>query len=420
MQSLKQNRRGDVALGSFVWLGLFLAPVLFAGCAGSPDTPTPPANAGSNGASWVGSATSAGLSEEQLEEIHFANVWRPVVNLKIGVEQAWLAGGNVYLTTADGSDDYKLLKIDGETGLVRWSFDLPLGKLEKQPHFYRYPKELRDTNPDELWLVQNDTIYCLDDAEGAENYHIECKFPISTAIASAQDHVFVGSWNKRMYAISKSKRLEEWSHITEAPITASAEVGQLNVFFGSEDNHVYCLNIGGGYQPGKSWAEPTGGKIVSTPLFDSSRVYVGSWDYKVYCFDEYQGFQRWTYPTGAPVVTPLFSYKDYLFAVSEDDRGGRKSYKLIALGRNDGLLKWERADMKRVIAADAFNCYALDDENQLHALRLTDGEGAWTLDVRGFKFVLSQDAERGRRRDLEGRIYMVSGNGVIQAIRPRR
>ena len=88
-------------------------------------------------------------------------------------------------------------------------------------------------------------------------------------------------------------------------------------------------------------------------------------------------------------------------------------------GRSGGP-RWERANFKRVLAVDSFRCYAIDETNTIHALRLDYGVGAWKLETGGFDFFLGQDAHLGAAPEMWGRIYVASTNGVVQCIRPRR
>ncbi|MGE3166032.1 MAG: PQQ-binding-like beta-propeller repeat protein [Planctomycetota bacterium] len=364
----------------------------------------------------VGDAGMVEIKDDRLEEVQFRSLWTS--RLRARVEQAWFLGENLYVTTSS-ANRFNLVKINGESGFVDWTYPLD-GKLDYAPGVYIYPKEQRATRGAEVFIVQRDVVHCIDDQFGAESYRIETGFPVSTSVTAAPDHFFVGSWNHRMYCFSKLKRFEEWSYITDATITAPATVGGVNVYFGSEDSNLYCLNIGAGYQEGKSWTRSTGGKIVAPPVFYSNRVYFGSWDYKVYCLDEYQGLLRWSYPAEAPISEPIFVQGDSILAVAHEEARGKSSWRLVSLNRGTGARRWEREGVQRVLSADAFHCFALDVKNGIQALRLDDGVASWRLDVQQFAFVLGQDADQGRSRERIGRIYLVTDDGNVQAIQPRR
>ena len=421
MQDLRNNQVSWLLIwGVALSLGIGLS-----GCGGGPDksmnnSVDEPRMTSAAPASFV-------ISDSDLEERGFASHWVATPAQGSGIENAWFLGQDIYRERRGEGGRYFLEKIDGETGRLSWSFSLE-GKLEHRPEVYRYSKELQSSRDSEIFFVQHvddagEFIFCLDDTYGAENYRIDCGFPVSTPVTAAQDHIFVGSWNYRMYAINKSTKLEESSYITEAPITAPAEAGGLNVYVGGEDNIVYSLNQGAAYVPDSSWRRATGGKIVSQPLFYNGRLYVSSWDYKVYCLEEYQGITRWGASLGAPVRQRPFAFSDWIFAVTESEPlGGARDRKfnLVALDQGSGQIRWENDDVTRVLGADNFHCYAIDGDKMIHALRLDDGVEAWSIDVSKWDHVLGQDADKGAARERLGRIYLVSRSGTMQCIRPRR
>lgn len=391
--------------------------LLLAGCSGGAAQGSRPDVGGSY--SGVPMQGRIGIPEEMLEEVGFKEIWTYHHNRP--VEQSWFLEGDLYLTSP-AEEGYSLIKVNGETGLPEWTYPIS-GKLEFRPEAYQYPRELRAANHEELFIIENGKIYCLDDRYGAENYHISCNFPISTPVTAGQEYLFVGSWNKRVYALEKQGSLEKWTYITDAPITAPVEVGGVNVYFGSEDAYLYALNQGGGFLPGKSWDVATGGKIVARPLHYQDKVFIGSWDYKVYCFEDLgpEPFLRWSYPTGAPITSPLFPFRDWIFAITEDNRGaGETKWNLLAFDQGEGTRLWAREGVKHVLAADGLHLYVLDENRQFHALRHEDGKTDWTMDVSGFQHVIGQDAGKGSERQMWGRIYLIGPDGLVQAIRPGR
>lgn len=361
------------------------------------------------------------VDDKRLEEIQFRSLWSNT-QLQGTIAQAWFSGEDLYVVRSkrgEGGKSYDLLKVNGVTGIVDWSFGLS-GKLEFAPTAYQYPKELRDTRPAELFLIQDDVIYCLDNRYGAENYRVDVGFPVSTSVAVAQDHFIVASWNRRVYGFSKATQLESWTYITDAVITATPVVGGLDVYVGSEDNNLYSMNVGAGWVEGKSWKQATGGKIVSRPLYHSDRVYLGSWDYKVYCRDSYKGLLRWSFPAQAPVTQPVSLFREWVFAITTTEHKADRVWRLLTLDRGEGKKRWERADIREVVAVDPFHCFAMDGTRTLHALRLEDGVASWNMDFSRFDFVIGQDADQGRARERLGRMFLVSKRGLIQAIEPRR
>ncbi|MCI0651021.1 MAG: PQQ-binding-like beta-propeller repeat protein [Planctomycetes bacterium] len=422
--------RGIAAvLAGLCHASIVLGLAVLCGCSGgTPSERTTPAVKTAN--TEIGDTESLArvvIPDERLQDIGFLNLWagRPS---KGGITNAWFLLDSLYVERQEGPSKFFLEKIEGATGLQSWSFPLE-GRLEFAPQVYRYPKHLRAEKNDELFLVQHkdgsgDHVFCLDDRFGATTYTIPCGFLVSSPASASEEFVFVGSWNKTVYAFSKQTQRQSWFYITEGPIVAAPETGDVNVFVGSEDGFLYCLNQEKGWLQGTSWRVRTGAKIEGKPTFYRSRIYLGSWDYKVYRFEMYQGIRNWNHSVGARVSQPIFPFKDWIFAVREGDvAAGKKERALVAI--EDGVesrINWERPAVRRVLAADGLHCYVLADDGamNINALRLGDGTPAWTLDAGSFDFVLGQDAEQGAAREKWGQIYLVSRDGIMQCIRPRR
>ena len=390
----------------------------FVGCGGG--SPQSRSGSSSGARSIENAGPAAEIAEQRLEEVGFRTLWKNPTGGPI--HQAWCEGGNIYVVRTGTDTAFLLEKLDGETGLSVWVYPLR-EKLDARPTVYRYPVELRAVRPDELYFVQEDELVGLDDRYGAKNFSIQLDFPVSTSPVADQENVFVGSWNRRFYALNKQTRLEQWSYITDDSITSAPAVGEGNVYFGSEDHNVYSMTRGGGYIPGRSWRQKTGSPVTVSPLIYGGRVFVGSQDYKIYCLEDAgaEAYVRWSFPSGAPIVESPFAFREWVFAISQESRaGGEFRWKLHSIGVERGDGRWEAEGLRRVLAADAIHCYALDLGGNIQALRLESGSVDWTLDTADFEMVLGQNARNGADKTWWGRMFLVDASGLVQAIRPRR
>jgi hypothetical protein len=72
-----------------------------------------------------------------------------------------------------------------------------------------------------------------------------------------------------------------WSYTTSGNVFSSPAVADGKVFVGSYDNKLYCLNAVSGEL---IWSYTTGNYVTSSPVVVDGRVYVGSRDNSIYCF----------------------------------------------------------------------------------------------------------------------------------------
>ena len=79
------------------------------------------------------------------------------------------------------------------------------------------------------------------------------------------------------------------------------------VFVGSADKKVYALDALNGTLKWTFDTADTGGAVRATPTVsrDGATVFVGSTDKKVYALDAMNGTQKWSFETGSAVLTPL-------------------------------------------------------------------------------------------------------------------
>jgi eukaryotic-like serine/threonine-protein kinase len=82
------------------------------------------------------------------------------------------------------------------------------------------------------------------------------------------------------------------------------------------------------------WKFPTGDRIVSSPVYQDGRIYIGGDDGNVYAVDAADGRQLWKRRTGGPVSATPAVAGDTLYVGSYDG-------KLYALDTRTGALRWK-------------------------------------------------------------------------------
>ncbi len=96
--------------------------------------------------------------------------------------------------------------------------------------------------------------------------------------------------------------------------SSSAAIANGSIFFGSYDGRLYCVNTKGNIV----WPFQTRNRIVSSPLYDSGIVYVGSSDNNVYAVDAKEGKLIWRFLTDGEVVSSPVISEDILYVGSWD------------------------------------------------------------------------------------------------------
>ena len=86
----------------------------------------------------------------------------------------------------------------------------------------------------------------------------------------ANGHVYIGSSDRRVYALDAFTGSKEWSFTTGKAVTSALAVANGVVYAVSRDNKVYALKAAGGH---KLWSAITG---PGAPTVANGRVFVGS------------------------------------------------------------------------------------------------------------------------------------------------
>ncbi|MCC9710336.1 PQQ-binding-like beta-propeller repeat protein [Streptomyces sp. MNU76] len=91
-----------------------------------------------------------------------------------------------------------------------------------------------------------------------------------------------------------------WTYTTSDKVYSSPAVVDGTVYIGSLDKKVYALDAATGTP---RWTHTTGGVVLSSPAVVDGTVYIGSLDKKVYALDAATGTPRWTHTTGGVVLS---------------------------------------------------------------------------------------------------------------------
>jgi outer membrane protein assembly factor BamB len=186
-----------------------------------------------------------------------------------------------------------------------------------------------------------------------------------------------------------------WSYPTGGGVVwSSPAVVDGKVYVGSYDNKVYCLNAETGVY---IWSYITGGIVESSPAVVDGKVYIGSGDKKIYCLDASTGAHIWNYTTGSFVYSSPAVVDGRVYVGSDD----KKIYCLNA-ANGDYLWSYTTGDMLEVSspAVIADRVYVGSMDSKVYCLNATTGAHLWNYKTGGY--VWSSPAV------LNGKVYVGS------------
>ena len=227
--------------------------------------------------------------------------------------------GTTYVGTAPGTGDGGSLYAINLDGTLKWSFATGGGIYSSAA-----------IGPDNTIYVGSDDykLYALYDNGSLKWFYNTGGFVQSSPAVDANGDIYVGS-STGMFALKTDGTLK-WSYAT-GTVTSSPAVTNGRVYVGSYDDKVYCLNAENG---SPIWSFITGGAIYSSPAVAYGKIFIGSRDRNVYCLDAENGTQVWSYTTNNAVWSSPAVAQGKVFVGSSD-------YEIYCFDAENGSLGWK-------------------------------------------------------------------------------
>lgn len=176
----------------------------------------------------------------------------------------------------------------------------------------------------------DNNLYALNAAKGGE---FAWKFPTDGGIVSrpvvADDTVFFGSEDKRIYAVSARSGKVVWTYLTEGPVRSSGRVAEGHLFIGSDDSYLHAVNLTTGRMV---WRFDTGSNIRSTPFVANDLIYFGTEGGDLFCLD-FRGEVKWVHKAKRNITSSPWVQDNVAFFSSMDGF-------LYAVDAKNGWLLW--------------------------------------------------------------------------------
>jgi outer membrane protein assembly factor BamB len=196
------------------------------------------------------------------------------------------------------SDDGYLYKLERHTGKPVWQFDTHGGSV---------PRDLSES--------------------GSATYDY-----LTSAAAVVDGTVYIGSADRRLYAVDAEAGLEKWHFDTRDVVRSTPAVAHGRVFFGSRDHNIYAVDAKTG---ALTWKYDTIREVVSSPLVVEETVYIGSRCSDLFALDAATGKVKWKYFYWSSWVESSTRLRDGILYVGSSD-----AQQLFAIDAATGKRIW--------------------------------------------------------------------------------
>jgi eukaryotic-like serine/threonine-protein kinase len=220
-------------------------------------------------------------------------------------------------------------------------------------------------------------LYTLDARTGQRQWSVPTGDSIYASPAVAHDLVYIGSYDRKLYAFNALTGQRKWSAQTGSPIYSSPTIANNLVYIGSYDHKLYAFDALTGQQ---QWAAQTGSPIYASPAVAHDLVYIGSYDHKLYAFDARTGQPQWVAQTDDRILSSPAVADGLVYVGSWD-------YKLYAFDARTGQQQWcaptnERIYSSSPAVADRL-VYIGSWDHKLYALDARTGQQQWCAPTSG-------------------------------------
>lgn len=412
-----------MSLSQRMTMGVFLLGLL-AACAG----PEPMDD---------GRASIAGEQDERpawvganLDAMNFQEKW--ALNMK--------RGGFVGMVLQDDAlyaltEDHSLYSINLDTGVVNWKYTIG-EPLSYPPVVYAYAADPKGgiTRFDEVLLLSGDRLRVLDKDLGELLWSVDLAFSTSSPPAATSNRVVIGSWDDRVYAITKdAPRGKVWQWLTGADVVAPG-IGYDPIYVAvSADGGIYGFSQQAGDQ---RWKIMTKGPIVCGPVTAGDKLYVASKDFSLYCIDLTEAELEWRFETGGPIQKSPVVIGDTVYVIPDNrilsavQRTGSRRADVGTSVPGDEMWKVQvgkaNLDMPpraRILTRGRDHTYVLTDDRKIIAVHQKSGEVRWAQDYGRVDFFAVNPNNPASKNDVEkgrsGTIYVGLESGWFFALKEK-
>ncbi|MCU1267512.1 MAG: hypothetical protein JWM21_3830 [Acidobacteria bacterium] len=245
-----------------------------------------------------------------------------------------LAGNTVYF----GSNDGFVYALNAKTGKQVWQFKTD-GRVMSRPTLdgaylyalsddgYLYKLEQRAAKL--VWKFDTHGGAVARDLPSPKSQTYDY---LTSAATVSGGIVYIGSADKRLYAVDVETGQEKWHFETQGMVRSIPAVAGGLVFIGSYDHNVYALEARTG---ALRWKYDTRREVVSAPLVVAGTVYIGSRSADLFALDAATGKFKWKYFYWSSWVESSARMLDGVLYIGSSDY-----QQLLAIEAASGKRRW--------------------------------------------------------------------------------
>jgi outer membrane protein assembly factor BamB len=219
--------------------------------------------------------------------------------------------------------------------------------------------------------------------------------------------IVIGSTKNGIHAIDLKSGNVRWVFETDGEVWSSASFNGKEIFIGSDDGFLYCLDADGKL----FWKTKLNGKIrSSTPCLSNnddvdqgSSIFIGTSSGGMFCLDQSTGTIKWSKHISKPVMASPATIKDKVFFATSDDR-------IYCFGAKDGSNIWDFETADRIWSSPCVSEYgdtiffgSLD--SHIYGIDIDTGRQTWKFPT--MSMIDSSPAIAG------GMMFIASRDGLL-------
>ncbi|MGE0710198.1 MAG: PQQ-binding-like beta-propeller repeat protein [Planctomycetota bacterium] len=369
------------------------------------------------------------IDEEKVKAFGFRTHWDSYIRDE-AITSLNLEGDQLYAFT----ESKRLYQIDMHSGMVNWVYDVgkQLSFTEGNPIAewnYEADKDTKYKAYDEIFFVAEDVLIGLDKKNGSELFTSHLTFSPSGPPRASASHVFIGSWDDRIYGIRKDyPGVPDWFWRTNGDVRTRPAYDSPTAFVCSRDGTMYTFDAATGRQ---KWDWKTDKQLTQDPLIFKSLLYLPSDDYNLYVLDVSDGLLHHRTCVGAPITSaPIAIDKTVYFAAGAQGicallRKGRPEASQGNPRKTEHELIWQRKPATRVLCKGSQDVYLLEPAEgggvSVARIDAKDGHFRDSLPLSGVDYWITNDlspADPDQQRALRGGTIIIGfRSGWIVALK---